>query len=419
MASANNSLLELAGIRSLIDLAESADMRDCLLWFGAEKRWIDQTHLDLCRVPAPTFQEDERAAWMADRFREMGYAVRIDRAGNVIAGEDLAAPGPFTALSAHLDTVLSPGKPEHVLVNGNGRFEGPGVADNGAGLTGLLALARVLRSRDLLGLDRSRVLFIANVGEEGEGNLSGMRFLCRPAEMGKQIGAFLVLDGPSVDRITSSGVASRRFKVTIQGPGGHSWSDFGIANPVHALSRAVAMFADEARAGLPPARNGRRTTFNFGRIDGGTSVNAIPAEASAKLDLRSEDPEQIEKMAAQLTPALERAIAAEHSRASGRRLNARVREIGSRPGGVLARNAPILQCLRAVDAYLGIRSIEDCASTDANIPLSMGRQAVSIGAGGSGGGAHTPDEWYDPEGREIGLKRILLVLFLLVKSGAA
>jgi len=416
MAGVNDGLFELAGVQSLINLVESGDMKDSLLWFGAEKRWIDQTHLNICRVAAPTFQEDERGAWMADRFRELGYTVSLDRAGNVIAGDGHPDSPPYVAVSAHLDTVLAPQKPEQVRVNGSGRFEGPGVADNCAGLCALLALARVLRYRSVLGESASRVLFIANVGEEGEGNLSGMRHLCKQSELGEKIISFLVLDGPSTDRITSSAVASRRFQVTIRGPGGHSWSDFGLVNPVHTLSRAISLFIEERslKSGFDYRRP--RTTFNFGLIDGGTSVNAIPSAASTKVDLRSEDPGSIDEMAAQLTAMVERAIAAEHSRCEGPRLTAKIREIGSRPGGALDPSAPILQYLRAVDSHLGIRSIEDCASTDANIPLSMGLQAVSIGAGGSGGGAHTPDEWYDPEGREIGLKRILLVLYLLAKS---
>ncbi len=413
-----NNILELAGVASIARLVEDPAIHECLQWFGAEKRWTDQIHLELCRIPAPTFQEDERAAWMADRFREMGYSVRIDRAGNVIAGNAPSSTGPFIAVSAHLDTVLAPRKPEDISVNGTGRLEGPGVADNGCGLVGLLALARVLRHHDLLGEELARILFVANVGEEGEGNLSGMRFLCRRSEMGERIQTFLVLDGPATDRITARAVASRRFEIRVDGPGGHSWSDFGIANPVHALSRAVTIFTDDVRNGrIEPSSN--RTTFNFGVIEGGASVNAIPSRASAKLDLRSENLDEIEKMVSLLTSALERALGTEHSQCDGPRLNARVREIGSRPGGALSPCAPILQFLRAVDAHLGIRSIEDCASTDANIPLSLGRQAVSIGAGGSGGGAHTPGEWYDPESREIGLQRVLLLLYLLAKAAGS
>jgi acetylornithine deacetylase/succinyl-diaminopimelate desuccinylase-like protein len=251
-------------------------------------------------------------------------------------------------------------------------------------------------------------LLIANVGEEGEGNLSGMRYLCRESN-GSRPKAFLVLDGPNTDHITCRALASRRFEVAVTGPGGHSWSDYGAGNPVHALSRAIAEFASAVPADPPP-----RSSFNFGLIQGGTSINCIPTEARAKVDLRSEKPDRIDEMASLLAACVAQASESENSRATGGRVTARLKEIGSRPGGELSEGAPILTCLLAVDAFLGIRSRLDCSSTDANIPLSMGIPAVSIGAGGQGGGAHTPAEWFHPESRELGLRRILLALCLLL-----
>jgi len=235
-----------------------------------------------------------------------------------------------------------------------------------------------------------------------------MRYLCRASS---KFRAFLVLDGPSTDHITCQALASRRFDVTITGPGGHSWSDYGIPNPVHALSRAVTFFTDEA----PSPNGGPRSSFNFGVIEGGSSINSIPSDARAKIDLRSEDPDRIDRMSALLNSAIERAVDLENQRGSGGRVAGRIKEIGSRPGGGLRSDAPILECLRAVDAHLGIRSHLDCSSTDANIPLSLGWPAVSIGAGGQGGGAHTNSEWFQPEGRELGLRRILLAACLLLR----
>jgi len=229
----------------------------------------------------------------------------------------------------------------------------------------------------------------------------------------------VVLDGPSTDHVTARAIASRRFEVAILGPGGHSWSDFGIGNPVHALSRAITLFTEQQTERLRAGRNGSRLSFNFGVIEGGASVNAIPALARAKVDLRTERSEEMEEMADLLRSTVEKALSIENSRAEGPRLSARVREIGSRPGGRLPDGAPILNYLRAVDAFLGIRSRQDSASTDANIPLSLGRQAISIGAGGQGGGAHTPEEWYDPAGREIGLKRIYLLALLLARAAGS
>jgi acetylornithine deacetylase/succinyl-diaminopimelate desuccinylase-like protein len=255
------------------------------------------------------------------------------------------------------------------------------------------------------------------VGEEGEGNLSGMRYLCRDLN-GSRPRAFLVLDGPNTDHITCRALASRRFEVTVTGPGGHSWSDYGAGNPIHALSRVIAQFTStEFTSSLTsgaPDDSVPRSSFNFGLIQGGTSINCIPTEARAKVDLRSEKPEKIDEMASLLAAAVAQASEAENSRATGGRVTARLKEIGSRPGGELREDAPILNYLLAVDAFLGIRSRLDCSSTDANIPLSMGIPAVSIGAGGQGGGAHTLAEWFHPEGRELGLRRILLALCLLL-----
>ena len=408
----------MTGIRSVADLAESSGVRECLRWFSERKRWIDRKHLELCRIPAPTFQEQERAGWMVSQFEALGCSADTDRAGNVIAGFHGDCDGPCVALTAHLDTVLSPRRPEDIAVGGDGKFLGPGVADNGAGLAGLLAMAGAFRDCPVRESWRNRLLFIANVGEEGEGNLSGMRYLCAQSSLGARIGTFVVLDGGATGHITCCAVASRRFEVSITGPGGHSWTDRGNPNPVHALSRAVVRFSENG-VNAAGAAAGTRTSFNVGTIEGGTSVNSIPALARAKIDLRSESPPRIDELARLLTASVERALEAENTSSAGPKLTAKIREIGSRPGGRLPEDAPLLKCLLAVDAHLGIRSQLDCASTDANIPLSLGLQALAIGAGGLGGGAHAPSEWYDPKGREIGLKRILLVLSLLMRSPRA
>src|SRR6185369_8263437 len=208
-----------------------------------------------------------------------------------------------------------------------------------------------------------------------------MRYLCRDAN-GSRPKAFLVLDGPSTDHITCRALASRRFEVAITGPGGHSWSDYGAGNPVHALSRVIAEFTSADFAGEATNEPAPRSSFNFGLIQGGTSINCIPTEARAKVDLRSEKAERIDEMASLLAASVVQAAEIENSRATGGRVIARLKEIGSRPGGELQEGAPILSSLLAVDTFLGIRSHLDCSSTDANIPLSLGIPAVSIGAGG-------------------------------------
>jgi tripeptide aminopeptidase len=403
---------EVSLSRLVSEIANTPAIREALQSFARDKQRITEQQLQLCRVAAPTFFEQKRAEWVLAQFRALGAVARIDRGGNVIAHPVENREGPYVALTAHLDTVLSPRNTEEVSIDPDGRLHGPGVSDNGAGLAALLAIARVIPMLDGYEELFHRLVFIANVGEEGEGNLSGMRYLCRQSSTGGKIQAFLILDGPNTDHITSQALASRRFDVTITGPGGHSWSDYGLANPVHALARAITLFSEQRL----PGNGSPRSSYNFGIIEGGTSINSIPSQARTKVDIRSESAAKLEEISALLTTCVEKALEFENDRATGGKVNAKIKEIGARPGGRLPDDAPILQYVRAVDAHLGIRSHLDCASTDANIPLSIGLPAISIGAGGQGGGAHTPQEWFHPEGREFGLKRVLLTLLLLLRD---
>jgi len=401
------------GVSQIGDLARASGIREALQWFTREKQWLNEQHLELCRIPSPTFLEHRRAEWMAAQFKSYGCEAQIDRAGNVVAFLEPSAKGPLVALTAHLDTVIAPKTREEISVDPDGRFHGPGVSDNGAGLAALLAIARALKSAPPIDDLPAGVVFIANVGEEGEGNLSGMRYICKQSPLAKRIAAFLVLDGASTEHITSTALGSRRFELTFSGPGGHSWSDHGTGNPVHALSRAVSLFSDTKLNGSP------RSAFNIGVIEGGASINSIPTLARAKVDIRSESNQKMDDLVAALSAAVERAQNVENERATGGKVTAKLKEIGSRPAGRLAEGASILTYVRAVDAHLGIRSHLDTASTDANIPLSLDIPAVSIGAGGQGGKAHTPNEWFLPEGRDLALKRILLTLTLLLRDQAS
>jgi tripeptide aminopeptidase len=396
-------------------LAERKALAAAQTWFSRERAWINEQHFELCRIAAPTFFEQQRAEWFRERLSALGWDATIDRAGNVRALSGGAESTREFVVSAHLDTVLAPKRAEDIYYAADGRLMGPGVSDNGAGLAALLALARVLAESPDLEELRSSLLLVANVGEEGEGNLSGMRYLCQHGLLPGRTKAFVVLDGPSTDHITAEALASRRFEISFAGPGGHSWNDSGIPNPVHAISEVVSSFLEAAEARLTGARKAR-CSYNFGIIEGGASVNSIPSSSRAKLDLRSEDPALLEEIASLLTPAVERSLQHSNRMGNGERLNAKVKELGSRPGGKLAEHSPLLRTIEAVDSYLHIRACVDCASTDANVPLSLGLPAISIGAGGHGGGAHTAQEWYQPERREIGLRRILLVLAALASS---
>jgi tripeptide aminopeptidase len=263
------------------------------------------------------------------------------------------------------------------------------------------------------------VLFVGNVGEEGEGDLRGMRHIFAHSPHRDLVLHTLVLDGAGSDTIVAEALGSRRFEVIVRGPGGHSWSDFGMPNPIVVLSRAIHDFAKTPLPTTP------KTTFNIGVVRGGTSVNSIPESVSMRVDIRSTSMAEMERLEAALRVALDVSVQEETreylrrtpspKRAPG--LSYEVVAIGNRPAGELDSSARILQAIRAVDTYLGNVAQVQRASTDANIPLSLGREAIAIGGGGSGGGAHTLQEWFDCSGRELGLKRILLTL--LVLTGAS
>ncbi len=396
------------------DLAATPGIREALQWFTREKQWVNDMHLQVCRVPAPTFMEQERAEWMSATLRGLGWHTSIDKAGNVLAALEPNPQGRLVAVTAHLDTVLAPRGKEDISVDRDGDFRGPGVSDNGAGLAALLGIAKSLRTLNRPADFWGRLLLVANVGEEGEGNLRGMRHLCSQPALMARMRAMLVLDGAALDRITTQALGSRRFEITVTGTGGHSWSDYGAGNPVHTLSRAVAAFVDSH---APDPRAVPKVSINVGIVEGGTGINAIPASARAKVDIRSESNEHIEDQIRWLRQAVTRAEEIENVRAlGGCRVTARLKEIGNRPAAKLPETAGLLAAVRAADSYLGIRARLDCASTDANIPLAMGLEALSIGAGGTGGGAHTTSEWYNPDGRDLGLKRILLTVAAMLRE---
>ena len=370
--------------------------------------------MEATKVAAPPFGEAARGAWLADRFRELGLVdVQVDEVGNVFG----VRPGygsRFVALSAHIDTVFPAATPLHIRQQGS-RLFGPGVADNGAGIAAMLAVASVLGSARIS--HALPFVFIGNVGEEGEGDLRGMRHVFATPRWRDAIAYSVVVDGAGADTVVAEALGSRRFEVITRGPGGHSWSDFGAPSPIIALARAIEAFNQTPVPASP------KTTFNVGVIRGGTSVNSIPESASMRVDLRSTSTAEIDRLERALRLALDQAVASENRAAAqhGTRkpqvVQSEVVEIGNRPAGELAADARLLKVIRAVDVQLGNTAQVQRASTDANIPLSLGREAIAIGAGGSGGGAHTLQEWFDCNGRDLGLKRILLTMLTLSGTG--
>ncbi len=384
-------------------LASLESVRRGFALITGHKRWINRQHLAICRIPAPTFRERQRAQYLCKKFSELGHRPQLDEAGNVVVPVIYGENRPYVAVSAHMDTILAPARPEDVRVRLDGTMEGPGVNDNGSGLSALLALAKVLDAPLLPDAARN-VLLIANVAEEGEGDLQGMRYITEHSRYAERIDRYLVIDGASIGYIAAEALGSRRFELTIEGRGGHSWNDFGRANPVHALSRAIALMTEAALPDDP------RATLTIGVIQGGAGINAIPTSARAKIDVRSRDSGGIQKVVGIVEDSARSAVREENRRSTDRLTAYSLREIGNRPAAAPLDSNPLVDCFQAVDRYLNIPSRMDCASTDANIPLAKGLPAVTVGAGGRGGDAHTPSEWYDPEGRELGLKRLLLAL---------
>lgn len=393
-------------------------------WLEHNTDWVTTQHIRITEVPAPPFQERNRSLFLKKLLDGLGLKVRVDDIGNVIAERPGTDNKNVVIFSAHVDTVfpastdvtvrrdppLNAGRmPQRLLA--------PGITDNGVGLATLLAVARALHESRVR--TKYTVVFAGNVGEEGEGNLRGMRKLVETYK--GRLRAVIALDGASVDHVTTMGLGSKRMEITVTGPGGHSWSDFGLPNPIQALSRGIARFA---RTRVPEEP---RTTFNIGEIKGGTSVNSIPASGAIKVDMRSGSATEIDKLEAALRDAVAAGVDEENAAArergvagnSGNKLEAKFKVIGERPAGELPENSFLMEAVQAVDRHLNHRSRPERSSTDANIPLSLGIPAVSIGAGGRGGGAHSLNEWYDPDGREFGMKRALLLLLTTAGVEAA
>jgi tripeptide aminopeptidase len=383
-------------------LTDNARVRAALDWFAPNISWVNDQQVRITEIPAPSFQEGERAAAVKALLAEAGLQAQIDKTGNVVGELRGANEKEIVAIAAHLDTVFPPGTDVKVHRDGT-RMTAPGISDNGSGVAALLALARAVQFAHIK--PQRTILFIADVGEEGEGNLRGMRAIVE-AYRGKLKGV-VVLDGSGTDHVTTKALASRRLEAEITGPGGHSWSDFGMPNPINALVRGSVRFINTKVPANP------RTTFNIGQIEGGTSVNSIPYEARLKVDIRSESEDELTRLESALRECIIAGVRDEMESARDRskgKLEWKVELLGSRPGGELPADSPLLAALRSADEFLGNQSRLERSSTDANIPLSLGIEAISIGAGGSGGGAHSLQEWYDAAGREMGLKRALLTI---------
>jgi len=365
-----------------------------------------EDEIRFCEVPAPSFMETARGELLKQTFQQLGLQnVRVDRAGNVLGDRAGAAPTPRVVLAAHLDTVFPQGTDVRVTREG-AVLHGPGIADDCRGLAVLVGVVRALKQANVR--TPGSITFVADVGEEGLGDLRGMKQLFNETMKG-QIDRFVSIDGSGLG-ITNVAVGSHRYRVTFKGPGGHSFGAFGLANPIDALGRAIAKIADFQVPKLP------KTTFNVGRIGGGTSVNSIPFEGWMEVDMRSSDPASLASVDASFHKAVDAAVVEENERWGSPRMITVTKDlVGDRPAGSTPDGSPIVQTAIAVTRALGFAANLGEGSTDANVPMSLKIPAITIGAGGRGTGAHALGETFETTDSWLGTERALLLTIALAR----
>jgi tripeptide aminopeptidase len=371
----------------------------------ADNAWTIEQQVSICEIPAPPFKEQVRAAEYKRRLEALGLRARIDAEGNVLAERRGTGTGPTIVIAGHLDTVFPEGTNVKVTRQGT-LLKGPGIGDDCRGLAVILAVARAMQMERLE--TTGTIVFVGNVGEEGPGNLRGVRHLFEKELKGK-IDYFISVDGTGLG-VTSRAVGSNRYKVTYQGPGGHSYGAFGLVNPVHALGRAIAAISDLQVPAEP------RVTFNVGVIDGGTSVNSIAMSATMEIDMRSESATALAELDGRIRAAIQKALEAENARwpRSPGRLTVKIDTIGIRPTGAQSDSAFIVRVAQAAGRSLGFGEPTGASSTDSNLPISLGIPAITIDGGGRGRNAHAIDESYDDGDRGwLGPQWAALILAML------
>ena len=390
-----------AAIRAV---AARPEVRRALALARRLERPAEATLIELTQIPAPPFGEAERGRRFAALLRVAGLAdVTVDGIGNILGRRPGADGRATVAVVAHLDTVFPAGTDLTVRRRGD-RLLAPGIGDDTRGLVLLLIVAEALERAGVR--TRDDILFVGSVGEEGLGDLRGVRHLLRPG--GPRIDQFIAIDGGSDEEVVNEALGSRRYRVTVTGPGGHSWGDFGLANPVHALARAIDYFDRAAARAIGASTS---ASYNVGRVGGGTSVNSVPGESWAEIDMRSTDAARLDRLDAALRSSVARALDEQNAtRDRGAPLAADFELIGDRPSGVVDPRSPLVRRALAVTRFLGLRPRLGVASTDANLPIARGIPSVTLGRGGVGGGAHSLDEWWAPRNAHVGTQRALLLL---------
>lgn len=367
--------------------------------------------IELTEIPAPPFEERARAERFVELLREAGLSeVSIDDVGNAIGLRPGRGGTRTIAYSAHLDTVFPAGTDLTVRFR-DGKMYAPGIGDNSRGLVTLLG---VLRALEHAGIEtEADLMFIGNVGEEGLGDLRGVKHLFRKGA--EPIDTLIVIDGGQSARVVYGGVGSHRYRVTFKGPGGHSWSAFGLVNPHHALGRAIRLLDDHAPS---VTEAGEKTSYNVGRIGGGTSVNSIPSESWMEVDMRSGDQSKLDAIDAVLQAAIEQALKEENeARLDGPELTVDIERVGTRPAAQGDALSPVVQRALAATAAFGVEPYLEISSTDANLPISLGIPAVTMSRGGIGGNSHSLDEWWQNADGHLGIQIGLVTL--LAEAGLA
>jgi acetylornithine deacetylase/succinyl-diaminopimelate desuccinylase-like protein len=409
-------LTGLASPAALAQSSSSADMGAVLMADAAVKQALEsvrrnepqiiEEQIRLCEIEAPPFQEEKRAAAYKAVFEKLGLTnVRVDDVGNVLGERLGSSPRPHLVFSAHLDTVFPEGTNVKMTREGS-VIKGPGIADD---CRGLAVVVGVIRAMNEAGIKTpGTITFVGTVGEEGLGDLRGVKHLFNQ-ELRGRVDRFVSVDGAGLG-ITHTSVGSKRYRVTFKGPGGHSYGAFGLANPIHALGRALAKIADQQVPREP------KTTFNVGRIGGGTSVNSIPFDAWMEVDMRSADKAALTALDAAVSKAIDQAVVEENERwGKPGQLTVDRKLVGDRPAGQMPRDAPIVAAAVSVSRALGLQASLDEGSTDSNIPISMGIPAVTIDGGGSSEGTHSLDESFDSTNSWQGTARALLLALALAR----
>ena len=367
--------------------------------------------IELTEIPAPPFGEEKRAQRFAEMLREAGLSdVTIDEVGNAIGRRPGKSGDRVIAYSAHLDTVF-PIETDVTVKFDDEKMYAPGIGDNTRGLVTVLGVLRALQETGIT--TDADILFIGNVGEEGLGDLRGVKHLFRDGA--PRIDTLIAVDGGESDRIVYGGVGSHRYRVTFRGPGGHSWGAFGLASPHHALGRAIAIFVENAPS---VTSTGEKTSYNVGRIGGGTSINSIAFESWMEVDMRSGSQDKLDDIDAVLKAAVEQALQEENAaRRDGPELTVDVERVGTRPAAAGDDESPIVQRAVAATRSFGIEPDLRISSTDANLPLSKGIPAVTMSRGGISGNSHAPAEWWQNADGHIGIQIGLITL--LAEAGLA